>query len=69
MPDMKEAIEMAEELAELCARISDECNARDSWEEKAADIRLTIEQNGKVTDKQFTALENMLEGARRWVRD
>lgn len=37
--------------------------------EKAASIRETIERTERVSDNQFTALENFLSGLQRWIRD
>jgi len=37
--------------------------------ETASDIAEYIEERGRVTKKQITALENMLDGLQRWMRD
>ena len=40
-----------------------------SVSEKAQDIGANIEAHNRVTDGQFSALENMLEGLQRWFHD
>lgn len=37
--------------------------------ECGADIAANIEAHGRVTDSQFSALENMLDGLKRWFHD
>lgn len=41
----------------------------ESVRERAEDMSKWIETNKRASQKQIDALENMLEGVRRWVRD
>lgn len=41
----------------------------DSVLEKAESIAEAVERLGYATDRQLTALENMLEGLRKWLHD
>lgn len=45
-----------EEFAESCC-------------ERARGIAETVEESGRVTEKQLTALRNMRDGLKRWVRE
>lgn len=42
---------------------------RESVAEKCQSMRSWYEDHGSLTDGQMTALDNMIEGAKRWLRD
>lgn len=72
--DADEDIKTAEELIEQITSLAEELpeNAEDfamSVLDTASDISKYIDENGRVTKKQITALENMLDGLQRWIRD
>ena len=68
--DVKEALSLAEEIESLASELPEEGEDFGiSVIEKAADIARNIEAHGRVTDNQFAALENMLDGLRRWFHD
>lgn len=65
-----EALEIAEEIESLAADLPEEGEEfGQSVSEKAADIAANIEKHNRVTDGQLDALENMLDGLRRWFND
>lgn len=67
------ALEIAEELIETLDSIEELNDGgpalvfTESVREKAEDMQQWITDNAHATEKQVTALENMLEGARRWL--
>lgn len=68
--NVKHALALAEEIEELAGEMPEEGEEfAASASEKAADIAANIEAHGRVTDAQFTALENMLDGLKRWFHD
>ena len=68
--DVEEALALAEEIEDLAGQLPEEgSDFGDSVSEKAADIAANIEAHGRVTDAQYTALENMLDGLQRWFHD
>jgi hypothetical protein len=72
-------VEKAREiLDEICETIEDEISDRikdehaqyfEDVEEKAKSIFSTIEKTERVSGAQMSALENMLAGVKKWVRD
>jgi len=73
VPD-KDDIETARELIEKIETLADDLpeEAEDfgpSVIETAGDIANYIDEHDQVTKKQLTALENMLDGLRRWFLD
>ncbi|MEN6507135.1 MAG: hypothetical protein ABFD92_21575 [Planctomycetaceae bacterium] len=68
--DVQAALELAEEIEELASEVPEEGeDFAASVTEKARDIAANIERHNRVTDKQYAALENMLEGLQRWFND
>jgi hypothetical protein len=72
--DVDEDVETAEDLIEQITSLAEELpeDAEDfamSVLDTAGDISKYIDENGRVTKKQITALENMLDGLQRWIRD
>lgn len=68
--DVKEALALAEEIESLAADLPEEGEDFGiSVTEKAADIAANIEKHNRVTNGQFSALENMLDGLQRWFHD
>ncbi len=53
------AVEVPEEGEEFASSVSESCR----------EVQETIERTNRVTDKQFEALENWLQGLRAWVRN
>lgn len=70
--DITEAMEVVDEINDLIEEYDgDSEDARDFFDsvsEKADGILQTIENRGRVTDNQAAALENMLDGVRKWIR-
>lgn len=67
-----EAIDLLDELDGLLDEIEDIDAAADfheSVKEKADSMRRWIEDREYATVGQVTALENMIVGCRRWLRD
>jgi hypothetical protein len=67
-----EAIDLLDELDGLLDDIEDIDAAADFYEsvkEKADSMRMWIEDREYATIGQVTALENMIAGCRRWLRD
>jgi len=72
--DIDEDVETAEDLIEQITSLAEELpeDAEDfamSVLDAASDISKYIDENSRVTKKQITALENMLDGLQRWIRD
>jgi hypothetical protein len=68
--DVKEALAMAEEIDSLAADLPEEGEDFGmSVSEKATDIAANVRTHNRVTDNQYTALENMLDGLQRWFHD
>ena len=68
--DVKEALSLADQIEDLAGEVSEEGeDFAISVAEKAADIAANIATHDRVTDAQFTALENMLDGLQRWFSD
>jgi len=72
--DVDEDVKTAEDLIEQITSLAEELpeDAEDfgmSVLDTASDISKYIDENGRVTKKQITALENMLDGLQRWIRD
>jgi Fe-S cluster assembly scaffold protein SufB len=68
--DVKTANDLIEQIESIVEELPEE--AEDfgmSVSETASDIAEHIEKRGRVTKKQITALENMLDGLQRWTRD
>lgn len=62
------AIKQCERIVQLCEDIPDAGeDFSESVREKTDDIRDWIESHRSVTQAQLDALDNMEEGARRWV--
>ena len=67
---VKEALELCDDILHLAADVPDEGEEfASSVSESCSDVQATIEQTNHVTDKQFEALENWLQGLRAWVRN
>jgi hypothetical protein len=67
---VEDAISLADEILSLAEDLpSAGEDFGQSVSEKAEAIRENIEAHGRVTPNQFAALENMLDGLRRWFRD
>lgn len=73
--DAKEAVRLAEEIANTIEdSVSDRAKSgnADFFEsvlKRSKDIAETVTKRQTATDKQITALENMLAGVQRWVHD
>jgi hypothetical protein len=75
--DLDEALELCEEIItmidedrdlEEAQERNDRCMAFcESVREKVSDMSETIEDRGRVTEGQATALENMKAGLDRWI--
>ncbi len=64
------AIELADEALEMIDDLPDAAyDFGESVKEKLTDIRSSIIQHNRVSDKQRQAIENMAAGIGRWVRD
>ena len=68
--ELEEALDMCDTIISEAEDIEAEAGFeyRDSVIEKAEDIRATIEEYQNVTTGQCDALENMLQGVRKWIR-
>ena len=65
---VQEALELVDSILSGCNQIPEEGEDFASGvSERAFSIGETIEQRQHVTDKQFSALENMLSGVERWL--
>lgn len=63
-----EACEQCDRIIELCGDLPDEAEEfSESVVEKCKSMRDWIEENGRVTDRQQEALDNMEAGANRWL--
>lgn len=68
--DVETAWELIEEIESVAEDLPEEAeDFGQSVLETVADITKYIEDNDRVTKKQITALENMLDGLRQWIRD
>lgn len=72
-PQADDSAEQAFELCDEIESLADDVPSRgqdfaDSVLEKAADIRASVEQLGRASDGQISALENMRDGLSRWIR-
>jgi len=68
-PECDRAREIGEELLELLDDLPDAAaDFVDSVRECAEGILETIADTGDVSERQFAALQNMLDGAKRWMR-
>ena len=68
--DVETACELIEEIESVAEDMPEEAeDFGQSVLETVADITKYIEDNDRVTKKQITALENMLDGLRQWIRD
>lgn len=68
--DAAAAVELAIDIQRLAEDLPDEGEDFGlSVAEKAADIAANIEQHERVTDGQWSALENMMAGLQRWFHD
>jgi hypothetical protein len=68
--DAAAAVELACEIQRLAEDVPDAgADFAQSVSEKAADIAANIEQHDRVTDGQWSALENMMSGLSRWFHD
>ena len=69
--DITEAMEVVDKIYDLIKEYDgDSDDARDFFEsvsEGADGILQTIENRGRVTEKQAAALKNMLNGVRKWI--
>jgi hypothetical protein len=64
----EEAVAIADEALELIDDLPDAAyDFGESVKEKIESIRSTIIERDRVTDKQFSALENMKAGIERWL--
>ncbi len=65
---VQEALDLVDSIVSGCDDIPEEgADFASSVAERASSIGETIEQRQHVTDKQFSALENMLSGVERWL--
>lgn len=65
-----QAVEQCDRIAEKCDEVPfDAIDFADSVREKARSIRGWIEANGRVTDRQQAALDNMESGLDRWLEE
>lgn len=64
------ALQLAEQIESAADEVPDEGQEFASdVAKKAEDIAATIESTNRASDAQVTALENMLSGLQRWIRD
>lgn len=71
--EVSEALTLVQKIEDTIDGLPDRVQDRgadffESVREKAGSIAETIEERGEVTEAQQAALENMLEGVRKWVR-
>ena len=69
---MDDALELVDEIVSMAESGDLPSAASDfaeSVKEKAQSIGETIEELGRVTDNQMTALTNMRDGLARWFRE
>ncbi len=65
---VEEALELVDSIVDGCGQIPERGQEyAESVSERATDIGRTIEERQFVTDKQMSALENMLAGVNRWI--
>ena len=70
LDDVDQALSIADEINSLIDQVPEAgLDFAVSVEERTADIAKTIEERGRVTEKQTAALGNMLDGLRRWCHD
>lgn len=63
-----QAVEQCDRITEKCDEVPfDAIDFADSVREKARSIRSWIESNGRVTDRQQAALDNMEAGIDSWL--
>ena len=68
--DVERAADLIEEIEGLVEELPERAeNFGMGVSETARDIAIQIEEEDRVTKKQLMALENMLEGLRRWFHD
>jgi hypothetical protein len=68
--DVEDALALAEQIEDLANELPEEgWDFGESVVEKANYIARNIEAHNRVTDKQIGALENMLDGLKRWFHD
>lgn len=70
--EAKAAVAVADEIAQTVDDLPDRAKLKaadyfESVAERAEAIADTIRSRGRVTDAQAAALDNMLEGVRKWV--
>ncbi len=64
-----EAIEEIDKVLELCEELPERAETfREGVEEKLNGMRDWIEENKHCTDPQATAIENIGDGVRKWLR-
>ena len=67
--DVKEALEVCEEILEIVPELPERAEEfADSIQTKTLNIKAFVEKEKHVTINQFSALLNMLEGAKKWIR-
>lgn len=67
--DVEDALELCDEIEREADEVPDAGeDFAERAREKASNIRARIEETGRVTPKQLTALENMESGLYRWIR-
>lgn len=65
-----QAVEQCDRIIEKCDEVPfDAIDFADSVRDRAKSIRSWIEDNGRVTDRQQSALDNMETGVDRWLED
>lgn len=68
--DVTTAMELAEEINELICELPEAGEDFGmSVAERASEIARTVEERMEATSSQIEALENMLEGVKKWIRD
>ena len=68
-PTYTEAIGLCDEIDNMITELPERAEEfGSSLTEKVASFRETIEKTKRASDKQITALENMRDGAEKWLR-
>ena len=72
--DVREALDTVHGITDAIERVEEHTrdkhtNYFDSVDRRARGIAETIERTNRVTDAQRTALDNMLEGVRKWIHE
>ena len=68
--DLERAEDLIEEIDQLLEELPERADDfRQSVSEKTHDISVHMDKYGRVSKKQLNALENMLYGVQKWIRD